>query len=146
MRSIKFRGLRTNGKGWVYGYYYKLTESQNYIMKGLHQWNVIPETVGQFTGLKDENGKEIYEGDIVRWTNGKHYWEAVIRTLHNSKSNTLYAVETHCNLSTYFNEHDEEVYSFERVDIRKGYRNELEFLSKTTEVIGNIHDRKEVKL
>ena len=66
MRQIKFRGLRTDGKGWVCGYYYKLTESQHYILKDIHRWSVIPTSVSQFTGLKDKNDKEIYEGDLLQ--------------------------------------------------------------------------------
>jgi hypothetical protein len=62
MRTIKFRGLRVEGKGWVYGHYYD-DELQSFIISGINTYEVIPESVGQFTGLLDIEGKEIYEGD-----------------------------------------------------------------------------------
>lgn len=63
MREILFRGKRTDDKKWVFG---DLEHNGNHVPKFVDGYTVDPETVGQFTGLTDKNGKKIFEGDICK--------------------------------------------------------------------------------
>ncbi len=68
MREILFRGKRHDNGIWIYGSLFKRINTQYIFPLPISTSNaeVIPETVGQFTGLTDQNGKKIFEGDIIR--------------------------------------------------------------------------------
>jgi uncharacterized phage protein (TIGR01671 family) len=130
MREILFRAKRKDNGEWVYGDLLKnidcikIREREKDITRIAKSYEVISETVGQYTGLKDINGKKIFEGDIVKLiTKGAR---------NHSIYQLFYDVETGQLLMK----------NGEMIEDCENFYGKLAITN--TGVIGNIHDNKEL--
>ena len=145
MREIKFRGKAMltaermeeleipHENGWVCGYLIdnymtgKVVDADVGFIALEWRAKVIPETVGQFTGLLDKNGREIYEGDIVKaWSQGICGKFKVIWRQEGSPCWILYPAWLN---GGFWHLH--------------GTRHEQGYWYDNVEVIGNVHDNPE---
>ena len=122
MREILFRGKRMDNGEWVEGDLHKNTDfSKAHIHpvgERVRSFDVIPETVGQYTGLTDKNGNKIFEGDIIE--------------LHFSGARGVVIFDKYCYMI--------EVHAFGGME-----RNIIgEYDKDVLEVIGNVHDNPEL--
>lgn len=120
IREILFRG-KTKRNEWIYGDLITHGIDFDDAIKQHHTrevLDIIPGTVGEYTGIKDKNGKKIFEGDIVVYAGESH--EVVFETKNNS---------------AYFGIKISSVETWQ-------FGNYVE--PKRLEVIGNIHDNKEL--
>lgn len=155
MREILFRGKRTDNGQWIYGYYFFENINVYANFNGCHYvhpcgqnqaFSVIPETVGQYTGLTDKNGTKIFEGDIFKFSDEifESYYTSC-GTEYNSWEVENYGVVGFCEdtgrfdfVEYKFNENSVEADLHENHDIEF-----YEFVSDL-EIIGNIHDTPEM--
>ena len=130
MRTIKFRAKDFDGV-WHYGslVYSKeidaaiFFQTGNGAVKRIDWVYVNKETIGQFTGIYDAHGKEIYEGDILKWNNGRLYVVKFWRGM-------FYASVEECNEG-----------------ILGGFplHRLTEYEDEKCEIVGNIYDNPEMK-
>lgn len=132
MREILFRGKMRTGQ-WIYGTGWTEflnmfpDKTDNLCLWSDHQWiEIIPETLGQYTGLKDKNGKMIFEGDILRSVhfesnNETHYLYHIVEW--SDRLSGWYMKNTHSNTKD------------GHVQAWVYFKNAI-----MPEVIGNIHD------
>ena len=143
-RQIKFRGRRINTPEWVYGFIIgsldPTKEEDVYRAWFIHEGvsikeaiRVDPETIGQFTGLLDKNGNEIYKGDIVTFTDGNYRPILLIKWFDSLTWDSR--VSSHPGFFFKQKWHDESNEC--EMDYHLGFDNGLE-------IIGNIHEHPEL--
>ena len=132
-REILFRGKRIDNGEWVEGNYI----FEDFDRVGIHpigtiiQCFVIPETVGQFTGLLDKNGVKIFEGDIIKFINGR-----LLDVRFNRE--TLQWELTDVGVPDWKVNHLHNTLPLSELEVETCYG------EMTSEIVGNIHDNPEL--
>lgn len=133
MRTIKFRGKDIETGEWIYGNLIQRMGCMPSILFPYEhdgkiryaEYAVKRETVGQFTGLLDKNGKEIYEGDII--FSPKCDCRAILHKVEYNEDNAMFVAKPI------------QGWDFDFCQIRKDWVDKY-----GKEVIGNIHDNPEL--
>lgn len=147
MREILFRGKQVDNGEWVYGSYYHCCETAYgatfIVVNDFGFIEVIPHTVGQYTGLTDKNGVKIFEGDIIKEDCGYEYQIGVVTFGDGYYDGGV------CPFRGWFidkftlvredEENDEDNFVFACDD-----HNSLLLIADEFEVIGNIYDNKDL--
>jgi uncharacterized phage protein (TIGR01671 family) len=133
MREIKFRGKRISDGNWVHGYFVNVEDRPQIIFEDVNGMyvaeDVISDTIGQFTGLCDKNGIEIYEGDIVCVP----YIDCIFGDLVGEE------IDYNFKFVVYFKEQSFVICNEDRGNVLIS-----DFKRTQIEIIGNIHDNPEL--
>ena len=140
MREIKFRGKRLDNGEWIYGSllvsHFKDDKKERYFITQFSgnytfEHEVDPATVGQFTGLRDKNGRDIWEGDIF-----KEDGSGIVRSVFRVPGGLAFED----NPVSFGYDHRAPVYPYSSIAETQS----VSWLSQCCEVIGNIHDNPEL--